>query len=48
MSNIQDIDIPTYDGVKLRGTFYSAGAKKPCIILSSGVSYRGLCKLRAF
>jgi hypothetical protein len=37
MAKIQDVDIPTYDGLKLKGTFYSVGAKKPCIILSSGV-----------
>jgi hypothetical protein len=43
MAKIQDLDIPTYDGLNLRGTFYSAGAKKPCIILSSGVSNHGLC-----
>ncbi|SCO92693.1 related to hydrolases of the alpha/beta superfamily [Fusarium oxysporum] len=38
MANIQDVDIPTYDGLKLKGTFYSVGAKEPCIILSSGFS----------
>jgi len=42
MANIQDVDIPTYDGIKLRGTLYSAGAKRPCIIMSSGVSSYGL------
>ncbi|RFN48882.1 hypothetical protein FIE12Z_6937 [Fusarium flagelliforme] len=38
MANIQDVDIPTYDGIKLRGTLYSVGAKRPCIIMSSGFS----------
>ncbi|KAF9784886.1 hypothetical protein IL306_006065 [Fusarium sp. DS 682] len=48
MAHVQDVDIPTYDGLKLKGTLYSVGAKKPCIILSSGVSNNGLCKLLAF
>jgi hypothetical protein len=48
MANIQDVDIPTYDGLKLKGTFYSVGAKKPIIILTSGVSNNGLCQLLEF
>lgn len=48
MAKIQDVDIPTYDGLKLKGTFYSVGAKKPCIILSSGVSSNGLFQLLEF
>ncbi|KPM44519.1 hypothetical protein AK830_g2008 [Neonectria ditissima] len=38
MSSIKDVDIPTYDGLKLRGTLYSVGQQKPCIIMSSGFS----------
>ncbi|VUC38069.1 unnamed protein product, partial [Clonostachys rosea] len=38
MSSIKDIDIPTYDGLKLRGTFYGVGQQKPCVIMSSGFS----------
>lgn len=43
MASMQDVDIPTYDGLKLKGTLYSVGAKKPLIILTSGVSIDGLC-----
>ncbi|KAM6520292.1 hypothetical protein FSOLCH5_005084 [Fusarium solani] len=38
MTSIKDVDIPTYDGLKLRGTLYSVGEQKPCIIMSSGFS----------
>ncbi|KAJ4251376.1 hypothetical protein NW762_011357 [Fusarium torreyae] len=38
MASIEDLDVPTHDGPKLKATFYSVGPKKPCIILSSGFS----------
>lgn len=38
MDAIRDVDIPTYDGLKLKGTLYSVGEKKPCVIMSSGFS----------
>lgn len=33
-----DVQFPTYDGLKLAGTVYSAGEKRPCIIMTHGVS----------
>ncbi|RYC88043.1 hypothetical protein BFJ63_vAg9066 [Fusarium oxysporum f. sp. narcissi] len=38
MASHKDVDIPTYDGLKLKGTLFSVGQKKPCIIMSSGWS----------
>jgi FixJ family two-component response regulator len=38
MVSHKDVDIPTYDGLKLKGTLFSVGQKMPCIIMSSGVS----------
>ncbi|KAF4503015.1 kDa in traX-finO intergenic region [Fusarium agapanthi] len=38
MSAVRDVDITTYDGLKLKGTFYSVGPKKPCIVMSHGFS----------
>ncbi|KAF7557090.1 hypothetical protein G7Z17_g900 [Cylindrodendrum hubeiense] len=38
MASTRDVDIPTYDGLKLRGTLYYVGQDKPCIIMSSGWS----------
>lgn len=47
MDPTKEIDIPTYDGLKLRGTLYSVGEKKPCVIMSSGVSlHRGRLALK--
>lgn len=31
------VDIPTYEGVKLKGTVYSAGENRPCVVMASGV-----------
>lgn len=31
------VDIPTYDGLKLKGTVYSAGENRPCVVMASGV-----------
>jgi hypothetical protein len=39
MASHKHVDIPTYDGLKLKGTLFSVGQKKPCIIMSSGVSH---------
>ncbi|KAM5347637.1 hypothetical protein ACJ41O_007461 [Fusarium nematophilum] len=36
MAPSKDLDIPTYDGLKLKGTLYIVGQKKPCVIMSSG------------
>ncbi|KAH8664920.1 Alpha/Beta hydrolase protein [Ilyonectria robusta] len=38
MTSTRDFDIPTYDGIKLRGTLYCVGQQMPCIIMSSGWS----------
>jgi len=38
MASSREVDIPTYDGLKLKGTLFTAGEKKPCVIMSSGVS----------
>ncbi|KAJ3546051.1 hypothetical protein NM208_g2202 [Fusarium decemcellulare] len=38
MPTVQDVDIATYDGLKLKATFYGVGSQKPCIIMSSGFS----------
>jgi hypothetical protein len=38
MPNRKDIEFTTTDGLKLRGWLYSAGEKRPTIILSNGVS----------
>ncbi|KAK7417253.1 hypothetical protein QQX98_004687 [Neonectria punicea] len=38
MSSTKDVDIPTYDGLKLRATLHGVGQQKPCIIMSSGFS----------
>jgi hypothetical protein len=38
MASNREVDIPTYDGLKLKGTLFTAGEKKPCVIMSSGVS----------
>ncbi|KAH7165073.1 Alpha/Beta hydrolase protein [Fusarium sp. MPI-SDFR-AT-0072] len=38
MAAIRDVDITTYDGLNLKGTFYSVGSKKPCIIMTHGFS----------
>lgn len=34
----ENIHFTTYDGVKLVGTLYSAGEKRPCVIMTQGVS----------
>lgn len=34
------VDIPTYDGMKLKGTVYSAGENRPCVVMASGVCSR--------
>ncbi|KZL86048.1 kda protein in trax-fino intergenic region [Colletotrichum incanum] len=36
MAYSRDIEFKTYDGIKLRGTLFPAGEKKPCIIMNSG------------
>jgi hypothetical protein len=36
----RNISFRAYDGVKLAGTLYSAGVKRPCIIMTHGVSSR--------
>ncbi|KAG5746354.1 hypothetical protein H9Q72_007610 [Fusarium xylarioides] len=41
MATIRDVDITTYDGLTLKGTFYSVGPKKPCIIMTHGSVYWG-------
>ncbi|KAF5627091.1 cutinase transcription factor 1 beta [Fusarium sp. NRRL 52700] len=38
MAAVRDVDITTYDGLTLKGTLYSVGPKKPCIIMSHGFS----------
>ncbi|KAH7139730.1 Alpha/Beta hydrolase protein [Dactylonectria estremocensis] len=38
MATTRDVDIPTYDGLKLKATFYGVGPARPCIIMSSGFS----------
>ncbi|CVK91848.1 related to hydrolases of the alpha/beta superfamily [Fusarium mangiferae] len=38
MTSIRDVDITTYDGLNLKGTFYSVGSNKPCIIMTHGFS----------
>ncbi|KAF4952480.1 hypothetical protein FGADI_6714 [Fusarium gaditjirri] len=38
MAAIRDVDFTTYDGLKLKGTLYSVGPKKPCIIMTHGFS----------
>lgn len=34
------VNIPTYDGMKLKGTVYSAGENRPCVVMASGVCLR--------
>ncbi|GKT95502.1 fermentation-respiration switch protein FrsA [Colletotrichum tofieldiae] len=36
MASSRDIEFKTYDGIKLRGTLFPAGEKKPCIIMNAG------------
>ncbi|KAF5674614.1 cutinase transcription factor 1 alpha [Fusarium circinatum] len=38
MAAVRDVDILTYDGLKLKGTFYSVRTNKPCIVMSHGFS----------
>lgn len=38
MASSRDVEFKTYDGIKLRGTLFPAGEKKPCIIMNAGVS----------
>ncbi|TKA64531.1 hypothetical protein B0A49_10085 [Cryomyces minteri] len=38
MAGRKDVEFPTADGLKLRGWLYSAGEKRPCIILTQGLS----------
>ncbi|KAF4172382.1 hypothetical protein CNMCM8927_001418 [Aspergillus lentulus] len=36
MTSRRDIAIQTFDGLTLRGWFYSAGDRRPCVILTHG------------
>ncbi|WYZ40891.1 hypothetical protein EsH8_IV_001232 [Colletotrichum jinshuiense] len=36
MASSRDVEFKTYDGIKLRGTLFPAGEKKPCIIMNAG------------
>ncbi|GJC80638.1 polyketide transferase af380 [Colletotrichum liriopes] len=38
MASSRDIEFKTYDGIKLRGTLFPAGEKKPCIIMNAGAA----------
>jgi hypothetical protein len=38
MLDRKDIEFTTHDGLKLRGWLYSAGNKRPTIIMTNGVS----------
>ena len=45
MSSRKDIEFSTVDGLKLRGWLYSAGVKRPTIIMSNGVRI-ATCKVK--
>ncbi|KAF4952808.1 hypothetical protein FGADI_6469 [Fusarium gaditjirri] len=36
MPSERAVEFKTYDGVKLQGTFYAAGEKRPCILMTTG------------
>ncbi|KXJ87876.1 Alpha/Beta hydrolase protein [Microdochium bolleyi] len=36
--SVRDVDFKTYDGLKLVGTLYSAGEKRPTVIMTTGFS----------
>ncbi|KAH7036033.1 Alpha/Beta hydrolase protein [Microdochium trichocladiopsis] len=36
MASQRDVEFKTYDGLKLRGTLFPAGEKKPCVIMTAG------------
>jgi hypothetical protein len=38
MTSRKGVEFKTYDGLKLKGTLFSAGEKKPCVIMTVGVS----------
>ncbi|KAF5646980.1 uncharacterized protein FTJAE_1811 [Fusarium tjaetaba] len=38
MSSERVVEFKTYDGLKLQGTFYAAGERRPCIIMTTGFS----------
>jgi hypothetical protein len=41
----RDVTFTTYDGVKLAGTVYSAGEKRPSIVMTQGVRHRRFVRL---